>query len=62
MKGGLVDKFRNVGDHPENLADGGVVGVGEFADLSAEDQKDSHNKGLIEDGKLIKVPTRGKED
>ena len=57
MKGGQeMDTFRNVGEHPESLADGGSIGVGEFVDLSSEQQKDRRVAEMIEVGTLVKVP------
>jgi hypothetical protein len=46
-------KYKLVGDHPEDLADGRVLGPGEEADLDKEAVGDPHNQRLIEEGLLI---------
>lgn len=38
------------------LADGRVVVPGEPFDLSVDDQKDQHNKRLIEEGQIVEAP------
>jgi hypothetical protein len=50
-----MKEYRHMGDHAEELAGGRPVGPGEAVELSAEDEKDPHNKSLIEQG--IFVPT-----
>jgi hypothetical protein len=52
-----VDSYRNVGTHPECLDDGGVVGEGEFIDLTVDQQKKPEASRLIKEGVLIKVPS-----
>lgn len=47
-----MDEFRHVGRHSEDLADGRVVSPGESVELSAEDQRDPHNKRLLDEGIL----------
>jgi pyruvate/2-oxoglutarate dehydrogenase complex dihydrolipoamide acyltransferase (E2) component len=47
--------YKLVGDHPEDLADGRVIGVGERIELDEETVKDPHNQSLLDDGKLIEV-------
>ena len=48
-------KFKLVGDHPEDLADGRVLAPGEEADIKKEDLEDPHNQRLIEEGILIEL-------
>jgi hypothetical protein len=50
-----VMEYKMVGDHPEDLADGRVLGPGEVTELSDEDLEDPHNQRLIEEGVLIPV-------
>ena len=38
------------GNHPIDLADGRIVGPGESFKLTAEEQKDPHNKRYIDEG------------
>jgi hypothetical protein len=47
-----MDAFRLVGRHPESLASGVIVSPGEKVELKTDEQKDEHNKRLIEDGVL----------
>lgn len=47
-------EYKLVGStHPEDLADGRVIGVGETVELSDEDLSDPHNQRLLEEGLLI---------
>lgn len=48
-----MTEHKLVGNHPEDLADGRVLGPGEVAELSKEDLKDPHNQRLIEEELLI---------
>jgi hypothetical protein len=48
-------EYRNVGDHVVDLADGRMLGPGEFADLSSEDAEDPHNQDMISSGVLLAV-------
>jgi hypothetical protein len=48
-------KYKMVGDHPEDLADGRVLGPGEEADLDKDAVGDPHNQRLIEEGLLIEA-------
>lgn len=43
-----------VSSHPEDLADGRVLGVGETA--TKVDEKNPHNARLLDEGALIEVP------
>lgn len=38
------------------LASGRALAQGEYFDLTADEEKDSHNKRLIEEGHIQKVP------
>lgn len=51
--------YTNVGTHPEDVADGRIVGPGNQVSIDATDP---HNKRLITDGILIEVPKAGKAD
>lgn len=54
----MADKYRVSSTHPEDLADGRVLGAGEqITDLDASDP---HNKRLIDDGRLVKIATAKK--
>lgn len=46
-------EFRNISDHPEDLEDGRVVGVGETFSLDDDQLKSSYNKTRIDEGKFI---------
>lgn len=46
-------EYRNVSDHPEELAGGRTLEPGEFVDLSDEEAKDPYNAALISDGTLV---------
>lgn len=48
-----TNRFKLVGDHPEDLADGRVLAPGDYADLTSEQQDDDHNKALIDAERLI---------
>jgi hypothetical protein len=50
-----VTPYKMVGDHPEDLADGRVLGPGEVAELSEEDLEDPHNQRLVDEGLLIEA-------
>lgn len=43
--------------HPEDLASGRVVEPGEIVEV---DVKDSHNRRLVDDGRLILIPAKRK--
>jgi hypothetical protein len=47
------DKYRVSSTHAEDLADGRLLEPGETA--KDVDEKDPHNKRLINDGKLVKI-------
>lgn len=49
------EKFRFIGDHPEDLASGQVLAPGQHVTLSKDEVADDHNARLIADGKLIGV-------
>ena len=59
MAGG---EYRNVGDHPEDLHDGRVVGVGDMVELTGKDLEESHNKRLVEEGILISTSGQGESE
>jgi hypothetical protein len=44
------------------LADGRSLVPGETVDLTADESKDLHNKRLIEEGHLLEVKSKKKED
>jgi hypothetical protein len=46
-------RFKLIGGHPEDLADGRVLVPGTYTDLTVEQQEDEHNKRLIDEGLLI---------
>jgi hypothetical protein len=51
-----VAQFQATYDSKERvLADGRVVVPGEPFDLTSDDQKDSHNKRLIDSGQIVAV-------
>lgn len=53
----MADKtFKNVGQHPEDLADGVTVEPLDVFKLSANDLKEPHNQRLINEGTLAEVP------
>lgn len=53
-----MDRYKVTSRHPEDLADGRVVGPGEVVDgLKADDP---HNKRLLDEGKLVKLETKSK--
>jgi pyruvate/2-oxoglutarate dehydrogenase complex dihydrolipoamide acyltransferase (E2) component len=41
-------KYRNVGNHAEDLADGRMIGPGEYVELSEEEADDPRAKDLID--------------
>lgn len=45
--------YKLVSSHAEDLADGSVVAPGEV--IPKLDEKDPHNKRLLDEGRLIKV-------
>lgn len=49
-------RYRNISGHPEDLADGSVVGTGAYFELSDEAAKDDFNKAKIEDNKFLQAP------
>jgi hypothetical protein len=51
-------EFRVVENHPVDLTGGQVVAAGEFVELDAAEQKDPHNKALIDEGALLPVPKK----
>lgn len=54
--------YKVVSRHDEDLADGRIGHPGEIVQLTAEQEKEDHNKRLIEDGLIIeaakKKPTK----
>lgn len=48
--------FRVASAHPESLTGGRMVGPGE--EIRNLDETDPHNKRLIEEGKLVKLPSK----
>jgi len=55
-------EYRNVGDHPEDLHDGRIVGVGDMVELTSKDLDESHNKRLVEEGILISTSEQGEPE
>lgn len=49
-------RYRNISGHPEDLADGGVVGTGQYVELTDEQAKDPHNREKIQRGAFISAP------
>lgn len=50
-----VSRFRFVGDHADTLASGSPVGPGDYVELTDEESAETHNKMLIDDGKLLEA-------
>lgn len=48
-------EFRNVAGHPEDIADGRMIGSGQKFELDTEAQADPFNKAKIDDGKFAEV-------
>lgn len=55
-------RYRNVSGHPEDLADGRIVGAGEFCELTAEQAKDPFYKDKIDEGHFIEAPAANEDD
>ena len=55
-------RYRNISGHPEDLADGRIVGIGEFVELTAEQAKDPFNKDKIDEGHLVEAPVQKSKD
>lgn len=54
-------KYRFVGNHADQLADGRPVAPGEFVNLSDEEMEDPHNAMLATDGHLIGTGSKSTE-
>lgn len=54
-------KFRFVGAHVDDLADGRILEPGGFYELTTDEQADAHNRRHIDNGRLIEA-TGKKED
>lgn len=54
-------RFRFVGQHLDDLADGRVLEPGSFIDLTTVEAVDPHNAQRIADGLLIEAPANKKE-
>ena len=54
-------KYQNVEIHPEDLADGRVLGRDERVSISPEEAGHPHNKELIDRGSLVPVADSGEE-
>lgn len=48
-------RYRFVGDHADQLANGRPVEPGEFVELTDDDIRESYNEMLVADGNLIGV-------
>jgi pyruvate/2-oxoglutarate dehydrogenase complex dihydrolipoamide acyltransferase (E2) component len=48
-------KYRNVGNHAEDLADGRMVGPGEYVEIDDEQLKEGRNADLIDTGVFIEI-------
>jgi hypothetical protein len=48
-------KYRNVGNHAEDLADGTMVAPGEFVELNEEQVREGRNEDLIATGVFLGV-------
>ncbi len=53
--------YQNVGNHPEDLADGRVIGQDERVSLSPEEAGHAHNQELLDRGSLVPVGESGDE-
>ncbi len=53
--------YQNVGNHPEDLADGRVIGQDERVSLSPEEAGHPHNKELLDRRSLAPVGEPGEE-
>ncbi len=53
--------YQNVGNHPEDLADGRVIGQDERVSLSPEEAGHHHNQELLDRGALVPVGESGEE-
>lgn len=59
----MSDEYRVTSSHPEDLADGRVVGPGEV--VSDVDISIPHNQRLLDDGAIVKIQVakkKGKPD
>lgn len=56
-----MGKWINKQDHAQDIGDGRMIGPGEEADLSAEEERDEHNQALIEDGILVSANQHSSE-
>lgn len=51
----MPDDFKHIGSHAEDLSDGRTVGPGQTVTLKADEQRDPHNKRLIEEGIFLRI-------
>lgn len=51
-----MKSYRMVGIHPEDLDSGRVLGPGETAQLTAEEERSPRFELLVSEGKLVEVP------
>jgi len=50
-----MKEFRNISDHPDDLEDGRVIGVGETFELDDEQMKSEFNKDKISRGVFLDI-------
>jgi hypothetical protein len=55
------EKYRFVGDHAEEVVPGQFSAPGDEIKLTADQLKDDNVKRLVDEGKLLKIETGGKE-
>lgn len=53
-----TDRFRNLTGHPVDLTGGKMVPAGGFVDLTADEQKDDHNKAVLQGFAKVVEPDR----
>lgn len=46
-------QYRFVGTHPQDLSDGRVLGPLDLVDLTEDEQRDPHNRALLDAGLLV---------